>query len=303
MHPCPVITSHWWNWYPPVGCFVALVAVLAFLYPIYAETHKVSKGKKAAWSIAVLVLVLLEIRSTKLDRDEHNAEQQAALCEQTNRFDAIAKKLETDTFSNQQHFERTMAEEDGILSRTERVGSLAEKNLRNVTGGTSFAYLVPFSTLSDGSTLILHNDGAEVLSSVVVTISRVTNSCVLEAHATCTQALDPYAPPPVEIGTAGPHARKPISQPIYSSSGGGGSLYRIRIDAQNGPSIEQIWLRRSAVHYGFAYRYNVLRITEGTTAKGGFNLGTENFQILKSVDWTEYSPSESVDGIHLYKPK
>jgi hypothetical protein len=301
MQACPVLIGHWWTWHPPVGCFIAVVAVLAFVYPIFYEDGKISNAKKGTWTLAVLILVLLEINSTRLDRNEHNIDQQAALCEQTNRFSGIASTLEQDITSNESHFSATMRTEAGILATTKEVGELSRRDLENVTGGTAFAYADPFDTSADATSLVLRNAGDQVLSGIDVVVEKVVNGCELKANSLCRQEFDFGMMTPLQMGTLGPHEHKPIQRGIaFNANGSGESLYSIRMSAQNGQAIEQMWLRKSALHHGFAYRYSVVRVIHGKRHPGDFNVGAETYRTLKTVGWTEYSPSESLDGIHPY---
>jgi hypothetical protein len=302
MVPCPVIVNHWWTWYPPVGTFIALVAVIAFIFPvIYEAKHEVKLQNKLLWTAIVAVLVLFEIRSTIYDRREHDLEQTIARCEQLNNFRGIAAELEGDIKKNQDHFDSTMDEEKGILATAKRVGELSKSNLENITGGDSFAYAVPSTTRGDGSSLILHNDGDQVLTGLSVVIEYAKTDCTIAANSHCYQLFDRGMMAPIDMGTLGPHDRKPVPQMIQFDRGGVGH-YNIRVYAQNGQAIEQIWLRRSTTHYGYAYRFNVIRTIQGKPRKGDFKLKAETFRTLKDIGWTEYSPSESADGIHLATP-
>lgn len=303
MAPCPIVVDHWWTWHPPVGTFIALVAVIAFIFPIlYDAEHAVPKRKKLLWTVIVAALVGFEIRSTIYDRREHDLEQAIARCEQLHSFNGIADKLEADIKQNQDHFDATMDEEKGILATAKRVGELSKSNLENITGGDSFAYAVPFSTGGDSSSLILRNDGDQVLSGLSVVIEYAATDCSIAANANCDQKFDHGMMAPMDMGTLGPHQRKPIPQ-VIPFDGGRIGHYNIRVYAQNGQAIEQIWFRRSTTHYGYAYRFNVVRPVQGKPRKGDFKAGEEMFRTLKDKGWTEYSPSESADGIHLPSPR
>jgi hypothetical protein len=302
MVPCPVIENHWWTWHPPVGAFIALVAVIAFIFPvIYDAKHEVKLRNKLLWTAIVAVLVAFEIRSTIYDRREHDLEQAIARCEQLNHFREIADELEGDIKANQDHFDSTMDAEKGILATAKRVGELSKSNLENITGGDSFGYVVPFTMMGDSSSLILRNDGNQVLSGLSVVIEYVLNDCTIAANSHCSPQFDFGMMQPVEMGSLGPHQRKPIARAIQFDRGGVGH-YNIRVYAQNGQAIEQIWFRRSTVHYGYSYRLTVVRTPWDKHRPTDFKYGAETFRTLKEIGWTEYSPSESVDGIHFGLP-
>jgi hypothetical protein len=300
IHPCPEIQYHWWSWYPPVGIFIAIVTLFTYLYD---RKHPASTVKITR-TVIVTLLVLLEIRSIKLDQKRHDEEQAIAHCELLNNFEAIANKLKQDADQNKLHFDQTMEQEKGILATAREVEELSLDNLKNITGGESFGYAVPFSTQADTSTLILRNDGDHVLTGVTVIVEQLLNGCLMEPNAKCVPRFDTGMMQPIDMGTLGPHQRKPIPRHvIFDPTGAGSSVYFIRVNAQNGQAIEQIQFRRSSVHQGYAYSFKVVRTFRGKPSRSDFKLGNEEFRTLRTEDWTEYSPSESEDGIHPYIPR
>lgn len=64
-----------WRWYPPVGVFIAVLALLGVLVPLFRDLPKIGKREKAFWTFVMFALVGLEIRSIYLDRDAHDREQ------------------------------------------------------------------------------------------------------------------------------------------------------------------------------------------------------------------------------------
>jgi hypothetical protein len=259
------------------------------------------RHEKAIWTLLMFVLVGLEIDSIYQDQIQRDAEQRKAACEQANRFEGIAEKLEDDINANRIHFDAMMTKDQGILDTARSVNQVAKANLDNITGGDSYGYVEPVSTRADYATVTLHNDGDQILTGISVVIERVLNNCVMEADAKCIPEFDPGMMTPIEMGSLGSHQHKPIPREIdFDPTRNGSSQYNVRIYAQNGQAIQQIFFRKSTMHRGYAYRYTIIRTVSGKPHKGDFKLGEEMMRTLKVKDWSEYSPSESLDGIHLY---
>jgi len=119
--PCPEVIRRWWDLYPPVGVFIALLAVLGVLVPLFRDWEKIGRFEKAIWTFTMFFLVGLEIRSLYLDRNEHDREQARAECEQLERFGRIADKLGTAISASQSAFHATMEQfslEEAARQRT-----------------------------------------------------------------------------------------------------------------------------------------------------------------------------------------
>jgi hypothetical protein len=97
IEPCPEVTSPWWNWYPYVGTFIGVLAGLGVLVPWFRGSD-IGKGEKAFWSVVMVGLVILELRSITLDGHQHIRDQAHAECVQLQSFRDIAGTL-NDTLS------------------------------------------------------------------------------------------------------------------------------------------------------------------------------------------------------------
>ena len=126
-------------------------------------------------------------------------------------------------------------------------------------------------------------------------IESYKNNCSGSTPGSCIAEYNP--PYSIEIGTLGAHTRQNILQPVpFRTNRDGTGHYNVRVFAQNGQAIEELWFRPSTVHPGVAYRFRVVRSIRRQPRKTDIVLRTEIFEVLKTVDWTEYSPSESKDG-------
>jgi hypothetical protein len=126
--PCPVISQPWWHWHPPVGSWIAVLALLGVIVPwLFRPPEKMGRGEKAIWTFVMLAFFYLELRTLYLDRDEHDGEQAHAECEQTQQFNQIAQGLESSIQMSREQFSVTM-EKFGEAINTE-------------TGGDTFCYV------------------------------------------------------------------------------------------------------------------------------------------------------------------
>jgi len=153
-----------WQWHPPVGVFIALLAVVGVLVPWFRGEAK--PREKAFWTFLMFLFVGLEIRTIYLDQAQHDREQALARCQQLESFHEIANGITGAITQSQQQFEKTMSASNLI------VGKVADA-INVSTGGRSFAFInyVP----GQSSMAIFHN-GAYPLYGVSARIWNAYNS-------------------------------------------------------------------------------------------------------------------------------
>lgn len=108
-----------WGSYPPIGVFIAILALLGVVVPLFRDLTKIGRREKAIWTFLMFALVLLEIRSIYLDRDAHDKEQAAAREEQLKQFGEIAKGINATIDKSQMQFDATMARIETTLKTSE----------------------------------------------------------------------------------------------------------------------------------------------------------------------------------------
>lgn len=116
------------GWHPPVGIFIAILAVLGVAVPWFRGGA--GKREKAIWTAIMFGLVGLELRSIVLfDSDQRAVERQ-----NNERFQEIADGLQTTIANSQAQFTATMAKMRGLAG-------LSQQSLDETTGGQSFCYV------------------------------------------------------------------------------------------------------------------------------------------------------------------
>ena len=146
----------WWLRYlPPPGYGIGLLAVLAAAMSLHVEMRN---WQKAVWMLLIGACLFLEFRAIEHDRTENNSANTKARNEENEKFDQIAQSMKRSIANNQEQFNATM-------TRTNRI-------LDNVTGGTSYAVLLPDTFGQDKELpLMIENHGENVLTGVSVMVT------------------------------------------------------------------------------------------------------------------------------------
>jgi hypothetical protein len=128
------LPEHWRafsSWHPWPGLFIAILGFVGVLVPFFRDLSKIGRRERALWTAVMFTLVTLEIRSLKLAANDFENDRK----EQNSRFGQIADGLQTTIRNNQTQFDATM---QGMRT----LAALASDNVKTVTGGDSFCYMV-----------------------------------------------------------------------------------------------------------------------------------------------------------------
>lgn len=278
MAPCPAIVDT--PWHLSIGVFIGVLGFLGVVVPLFRG--KMGRLEKAAWMAFLAILLILEIRSIHLDQVQHDREKALASCEELRSFQEIASTLKSSIAASQTQFDTTIGHVDSVLKTTQNVASLSQKNLNNITGGDSYAYVVP----QDSGPVIplsLHNYGKNILSGVSITIINLQ---------------DPNWPfeirQPIAIGTIAPYGFASVPVPVVPQPDPktGIASYWIFIDAQNGSVDEGLRFRKSRKFANaYAYSLNVVRRTFfDSTGKPIFT--SKQVTQLANSDWSDEQTSK-----------
>jgi hypothetical protein len=290
MEPCREFVSAWWQVHPPVGTFISFLALLGVLVPLYREWGKIGRREKAVWTAVMFALLLLELRTLYLDRDEHDRQQEYAQCQQLHSFQSIADTLKSSITTAQGQYQSTITHVDGVLVKTQEVAGVAKKNLDAITGGDSFGYVIPSLTdRGDPIAMLTHNDGNQPLT-VQVRLMRLTDTCATWGKVTdCSEKFDSQTSF-LDGGVVAPHTRTraPLTIPPPSPAG---DLYLIQVRGQNGTAREHIWLKPSNGESGTAFRFQVEWIVTGKPRKGDRIAAGEMTRMLMKKNWKDIEPN------------
>ncbi len=193
-----------WNWHPPVGVFIAILAVLGVLVPFIRE--KVGRREKAIWSLVLVLLLGFELKSIYQDRNEHDKQQADARQSQLEGFRQIGDGIKTAIQNSQNQFDATM-------QRSELIFKGVRTSIDTITGGDSFVYLT-FGRQPDGRIVISANHAGKFpLHNVEVRITNLKemDKIIAEAKRTGAQLYLPLASDiNVKIGDISAHVGRAI---------------------------------------------------------------------------------------------
>ena len=281
-HPCIEAATRWWQWHPPIGSYIGFLAFLGVVVPLFRDLGKIGPREKAIWTLVIFALFGLELRTLYLDRDEHDAEQALIRCRELESFQHIADTLSGAIAQANAQYTSTINHVDGVLATTQEVGKLSQQTLENVTGGNSYAYVIPatvvprvgFShpvTVDTRFSAWVQNNGKHILSGVFVSVVKMKNASGIS---------DGGLIGPIEVGVMSGNSRVMLPRFFMNPEGDGTDHYFITITAQNGNYDEDLYFRKSKDGTGWAYR---LTVNKRTLAKNGYPIHA----LLKTVEWTE----------------
>ena len=230
-------TTYWMFHVPAPGKSVALLGAVAVFLALRGEIKEIHGSEKVLWIMVVFVLLYVEIRAIDHDRDEASQKEHQAREQEAANFKKIADGLQASIDNSQNQFAATMAQTKNILDKTQAVSTLTQKNLKNITGGESFAFVRPqVEAAGKGPiALVVWNHGDELLTGVTIGFSRTNDP------NWGSEFFNRYT-----VGTIAPHDGAMIPVTITPQLGDNGiDHYWLMISAQNGTVDETLDFRQS----------------------------------------------------------
>jgi hypothetical protein len=251
----------WWMPYtrlPWPGVAVAIIAVLAAVMSVHPDMHP---RHKVIYFSLMAALLLTEFRAMRKDREDV---EQKALADRAAQDAAFAQVLnrENEQFgATKRGFSDTAQNLNGVLQTTQGVANLAKDNLQQVTGGNTYAYVVPENFFGPNRLFVeILTVGHYNLTGVKVVIAAVTvgSNCPLDESVNdpgCELHTTGSLAEPIDVGTIkGNSSRTLPAVGSMTTDANFGAHYVARIYAQNGITLENIELRKSDRGPGAAYR-------------------------------------------------
>jgi len=198
-----------------------------------------SRTERFAWLFLAIVLGVSAIKATQSENDEHNRQFASIIS-------GLAKTIQT---SNEQ-FQETMNKNNAILDSTKKAVDLSKKNLENITGGESFAFLRPQVGYSPVP-LSIRNEGKNILTGVTVKIYGQDSYDVNNPGKFLSV-------PQITIGTLHPKETRLIPGVNLTPSldANGWDAYQIDISAQNDTVQEHLIFRKPTGDCGAFWEYS-----------------------------------------------
>lgn len=193
--------------------------------------------------ILAVSLLAIEMRSIYMDREAQrkaaDASLQSILSDNQQRFAAT-----------EQGFSSVLSDDNHIKNTARNNLSATRKSLENITGGHSYAVLIPRVELAQYPVpIVMWNRGNNLLTGVHVVVYTVQ---IKQSHMTIVDEFD--------VGTITPQERRRI-QPAYWLSPEILQDYMIEIYEQNGVFEETLQMIQNPKSKRFIYRYGVRKTT------------------------------------------
>jgi hypothetical protein len=224
-----------WFWPPLPGIAVTvlggMVSVMAF-----REMHNTHK---LLATLAIFVLMGIELRDIRKDRIKSDTEQAAARAASEANFKAIGNGISSAIAQSQNQFSTT-------VQHVDHVSGLAEKALNNITGADSIPYLAPQGGFAPIG-FFMWNDGKNLLSGVSLTIQKWTESGLVKSKELSVGVLHPGWGKSVDF-TISPAPDK-----------SGMDVYEIEINTQSEFFTEIVQFRKGTGSVPWASRYWVVK--------------------------------------------
>lgn len=227
------IISNIWAWYPPVGVFIGMLALLGVLVPLFRDITTMGAREKALWTAVMFALVLLEMRSIYWDRAAHDKQEANARSIQLEGFKSIAKGINDTSTLNQQQFAATIKRSDEIMRGV-------QDSINTVTGGDSFAYVVFGYPQHEGALIWVQHGGKYPLHGVTARITDLNKYKEMVAnHVPFT--LDMLSDTNIQVGDISANAMRPMGKIAFT--GTDHQDYNVFFYGQNGFWSEWVRLR------------------------------------------------------------
>jgi hypothetical protein len=277
-------TVYWLNCVPPPGYAIGALAVVAGVMSV----RDVKILGKISWVLLLVCLLITEFRAIDKDRADNEQKEKEFFATQQKGFGEISQQAGANFEQTTRGLETAINGLNSVLGTTQDVAKLAKRNLENITGGDSFAYLVVEPTEGAvGYSVNVFNNGSDILTGVTVRVARVRG----ERGSEGDYWLDSGPMHAIQMNNLGPHAHALMPDYwIYPLENGVLTTHFLAIiSAQNGDVIQDIFFRPAAKGKAYAFRFTVKRPVPSKSVSGESNKPTK-YKTLKTTGWVEPKP-------------
>ncbi len=272
-----------WN-IPGPGVSVAVMGVAAALMTARA---KASGAEKAVWMLIITSLLLSEVLAIRKDRREHDDQLARILSEEVQargeskiKFGEIGEGINNQSRLSVKQFEDTVTRQSRQFSATM---AIEKKNIDQITGGDSFAIVIPNTTDSKANSLPL----------------AVTMCLTCEESINASVYIVPNPLPNSGVGNQifqgqiNPHSMFSLGNVDVSRDKE--NVFKITVFARNKPTFELLKVRFNVEKQHWEFSIGVIREEKG----GHFNPKTnmaegQEFKVLmKDTDWGQFDTTPS----------
>jgi hypothetical protein len=242
-----VFAGLWVYWHlcvPSPGKAVAMLAVVAAVMSI----RDLSGFAKVCWVVLLFGFLLIEVKSIDNDRAEHDRRQAELIKEEREHFGEIGRGIETAIQKSDEHFTATMKKSDALVSASTRAVEMSSKSLGEITGGKSFAVVIPVlaTPIHNGMEfpLSVSVQGRYPLSDVWIQRVDIDPSVITRQQAEAFFENRDAWGPRSHIGVL-PLRTGPILSLTISPKADKENVFLFTVDARNGATSEKLKVRKN----------------------------------------------------------
>jgi hypothetical protein len=241
--------------------------------------------EKLCWSVILGVFLVAEIHSIHADRTASSKQYIEDRRVQNEAFGSVLQAEKAAIVTTLKGFNEQQDANRHLLESTKAISTLTEHSLDNITGGDSYAVVMPLlSTGGDTIPLLIENRGDKILNGTTVTLYdqgiwiRGTQDSILKS-----------VNERVTVGTLHPGERLAIDRtllfpPNFVNTDGNMATKFIYISAQNFTVQEFLWLRKIGKNTSGTSSWEFkMKVYRASSLQKGGSLSAQT--LLESTDW------------------
>jgi hypothetical protein len=282
-----------WTGFHPLlpGKAIGCLALAAGVMSLRPKMHVI---EKALWIGVLITFTYQEIQTI----NRNDAANQSNADRQNKEFDRIVGDLKVSMKSSKDQYDDTIKHVNeavdttrGVAKTTQKVATstkevadLARKNLSNVTGGDSYAFIFPTDMNGQGlQYLNIENAGPDILTDINIEIG-VANADFEEEKCNLTYSgstffIAPTLSPNITRRIAPEHSLTPVL------NAEGKATYFIGINPQNVGVSEILEFRKAPSGSGLDYRLTVANVNPDDKRKDDVMHCGARMRFRKQTDW------------------
>jgi hypothetical protein len=269
------LCTWWWFHVPAPGKALLALTIVAVVMTIEGLTG----WQRALWLVIVFALAFLENRAIDKDRHDFSDFEASRRAVENQQFSNIGSSITTSVQKLLDHsdeqFKATVAQQSQQFAATMRI---EQKNVDQITGGKSYAVIMPDTTDSTADSLPIG------ITMCAVCEESINAAVYVQKEVTVDGVGDL-----IYQGQVNPYSMFTIGK--LDVIRGKEKLYKITVFARNKPTLELLKIRfnRDSQHWEFSYSINRLEKQPHLNPKTRMAEGEEIKILVKETKWDEFN--------------
>ena len=161
-----LICLKWSRTTPYPGYAIAFIAFIAAAISV----RKGTPFQTFIWLFAIGVLLHIEFKAIRFDREGNARDQQDRFNDQQSRFKDVADRIDASISANEKNFGHAARTANKVLTSAEDAVNTIGTALDEITGRNTYPYIIP-DVRQQTASLIISASGPDMLTGVVVSVS------------------------------------------------------------------------------------------------------------------------------------